>query len=299
MAARAKEIATTDVERIAAAEFDALVPAFGGMRTLLVDADLARHILETYNSGNRKISASRVGRLAAQMASGEFENTGEPVILSREGVLNDGQHRLQAIVDAEATVELDVRFGIPRSVFPKTDTGAARTGGDVLSIAGASHGSAVAQAVRLLLLYERGLPGAVREFVSNAQVAVAYERWPDISEAAERLAGRAFPKGVRSTPLTCTVFLANRAPGKRKLDAWLDTLETGVGEGKSDPAHQLREYLLRGADAGAGTREAMLERWGTMLRSWALYRAGETVTARDLRWKLGKDDFPMLGDAKL
>jgi hypothetical protein len=299
MAARAKEATIKACERIAPDEFDVLVPDFNGMRTLQVDADLARHILETYNSGNRRLSASRVARLAAQMTSGEFENTGEPVILSREGVLNDGQHRLQAIVDADATVELDVRFGIPRSVFPKTDTGAARTGGDVLSIAGASHGSAVAQAVRLLLLYERGLPGAVREFVSNAQVAIGYERWPDVSEAVERLAGRAFPKGVRSTPLTCTVFLANRAPGKRKLDAWLDTLETGVGEGKQDAAHQLREYLLRGADAGAGTREAMLERWGTMLRSWALYQAGEQTTARDLRWKLGKDDFPMLGDAKL
>ena len=299
MAARAKDATIDAAERIEPTEFDALVPDFNGMRTLKVDADLARHILEAYNSGNRRLSASRVARLAAQMSSGEFENTGEPLILSREGVLNDGQHRLQAIVDADATVDLDVRFGIPRSVFPKTDTGAARTGGDVLSIAGASYGAQVAQAVRLLILYERGLPDAVREFVSNSQVAVAFERWPDIADTAELLAGRAFPKGVKSTPLLCTAFLASRAPGKRKLDAWLETLETGVGEGKSDPAHQLREYLLRGADAGAGTREAMMERWGTMLRSWMHYRAGETVNARDLRWRLGKDEFPKLGDAKL
>jgi hypothetical protein len=294
-----KELASIAPERISRAEFDELVPIYSGMRTCLMDADLARHILEAYNTGNRRISSVRVARLVQQMSSGEFQNTGEPIILSREGVLNDGQHRLQAIVDADVTVEIDVRFGIPRSVFPKTDTGAARTGGDVLSIAGASHGSLAAQAVRLLVLYERGLPGSVRDYVSNAQVAAAYDRWPDVAEAVDRLHGRAFPKGIRSAPLTCTVFLAQRAPGKRKLDEWLEVLETGVSPGKSDPAHQLREYLIRGADAGAGTREAMLERWGTMLRSWMLYRAGGTVTARDLRWRMGKDEFPMLNDAKL
>jgi hypothetical protein len=298
MALARKETASTGAERMTPDEFDKLVPSFSGTRTIHLDAAMAQHVLG-YNTGNRRISQTRVARLAEAMRNGEYENTGEPIILSREGVLNDGQHRLAAVVDAEADIEIDVRFGIARSAFVKTDTGAARTSGDVLSISGASHGSQVAQAVRLLILYERGLPGSVREFVSNSQVSDAFGRWPDVADAVEILAGRAFPKGVRSTPLVATVFLASRAPGKRKIADWLEVLETGVSPSKSDPAHQLREFLIRGADAGAGTREAMLERWGTMLRSWSLYRAGETVTARDLRWRLGRDEFPMLNDAKL
>jgi hypothetical protein len=298
MATRPKETIPA-ADRITAGEFDALVPSFSGTRTLMVDAALAQHVLG-YNTGNRRISQLRVARLADAMRSGEYENTGEPVIMSREGVLNDGQHRLAAIVDAEADVELDIRFGIARSAFVKTDTGAGRSSGDVLHIAGASHGSQVAQAVRLLVLYERGLPASVREFVSNPQVAAAFTRWPDVADAAELLSGRAFPKGVRSTPLVATVFLASRAPGKRKLADFLEILESGAAPSKQDPAHVLREFLIRGADAASGTREAMLERFATMLRAWMLFRAGETVTARDLRWRVGgKDEFPAITDAKL
>lgn len=61
------------------------------------------------------------------MSSGEFENTGEPLILSSEGVLNNGQHRLLAVAEADAVVDMDVRFGIPRRAFTKTDIGAPRT----------------------------------------------------------------------------------------------------------------------------------------------------------------------------
>lgn len=286
-------------ETIDPAEFDKLVKDFYGTRILLIGSDLAQHVLDTYNTANRRLAGGRVQRLVDQLQRGEFRNTGEPIIVSREGILNDGQHRLQAIAESGVTVDQDVRFGIGRETFVATNTGASRSAGDVLHIGGVPSGSTVAQVLRLLLLYERGLPEAVRDFVSHAQVAAAWERWPDIADIVELLSSRSFPKGVKSTPLLCTAFLASRAPGKRKLDAWLETLETGVGDGKQDPAHQLREYLLRGADAGAGTREAMLERWATMLRSWMLYRAGETVTARDLRWKFGRDEFPKLGDAKL
>jgi hypothetical protein len=136
-------------ERVSPEELGRLVKEFYGTRTLVFDRAFAEAVL-AYNTANRRVNRRKLDLLAEQMASGSFENTGEPIIISAEGVLNNGQHRLLAVIEADAVVDMDVRFGIPRRVFTKTDTGAPRTGGDVLTIAGAAHGSAVSSAVRLL-----------------------------------------------------------------------------------------------------------------------------------------------------
>ncbi len=69
------------------------VAEFYGTKTLVFDKAFAEKMLEL-NTGNRRVNGRKLARLVAQMAGGAFENTGEPLIVSAEGVLNDGQHRL-------------------------------------------------------------------------------------------------------------------------------------------------------------------------------------------------------------
>ncbi len=179
-------------EKLDAAKLKELVSSFYGTKVLLVDKGLAEALLE-FNTANRTLNRRKVDRLVAQMQGGTFENTGEPVILSQEGVLNDGQHRLKALVEADVTVDMDVRFGIARKAFTKTNTGTARTSSDVLVIRGVSGGTAIAPAVRLLILYARGLPGSVREFVSNSEIHDAFHRWSGFEAVAKQVAARKFP----------------------------------------------------------------------------------------------------------
>lgn len=288
-------------EHITPGEFGHLVKEFYGTRTLIFDRSFAEAVL-AYNTGNRRVNRRKLQVLTDQMRLGEFENTGEPIILSAEGVLNNGQHRLLAVVEADAVVDMDVRFGIPRRAFTKTDTGASRTGGDVLTIVGAHHGGQVASAVRLLILYKRGLPDSIREFVSNDEIARAFERWSGIAEVAQRVNAFNFPKGVRSTPLLATAYLSSRSPGKVKLDTWLHTLATGLDATKGNPAYQLRERLMRGIEAPVGTREGLLERFALMIKSWNLFAAGDTVPMRGFRWQAtgrGAEPFPKVEGARL
>ena len=255
-----------------------------------------------YNSGNRALNCRKVDRLVGQMRDGTFENTGEPVTVSREGVLNDGQHRLVAVVEADVVVEMDVRFGIARKAFVKTNTGAPRTGRDVLAIRGVSGSAAIAPAVRLLVLYRRGLPESVREFVSNAEVDDSFQRWSDFEVVAKQVAALSFPRGVRSTPLFSTAYLAARSPGKERMPDWLETLATGVGNGRSDPAYHLRERLMKGVDAAIGTRESLVERFALMIQSWNAYAAGLDINAKALRWTaVGKtaSAFPKVEGVRL
>lgn len=288
-------------KRITAEEFKRLVTDFYGMRTLLFDPEMSQAVL-TYNTANRRVNKRKLGILAAQMASGQFGNTGEPIIISAEGVLNNGQHRLLAVIESGATVDMDVRFGIPRRMVTRTDTGASRNAGDVLTIKGIAHGGPVSQAVRLLILYKRGLPGSIREYVSNDEVARAIDRWPGIVDIAAEIQALRFPAAIRSTPLLATAYLASRSPSKDRLSAWLEGLATGADIGRTDPVYQLRERLLRGADAPVGTREALLERFALMVKCWNLHAAGRTVALRDFKWRQSgrsAEPFPAVEGARL
>lgn len=288
-------------EWVTADELRHLVSTFYGTKTIMFDRELAETLLEM-NTGNRKINQRKRATWARQMVAGEFENTGEPIIVAREGILNSGQHRLWGVVDADALIDLDVRFGIPRRLFTKTDTGVTRSPADVMTINGVENGRQVSATVRMLILYERGLPDAIREFVSNDEVHTAFIRWRDVDAVVERVIECGAPAGIRSTPLYVAAYLAAHSPGRSRLDAWLETLATGEGTGRDDPALQLRERLLRGIEAPIGTREGQLERLALMIKSWNLYRKGETLPMREFRWRGTGDDpepFPVVPGLKL
>ncbi|HEY4042738.1 MAG TPA: hypothetical protein VGM32_12955 [Rhodopila sp.] len=266
-----------------------------------IDAAAARRLL-AINTGNRHVSARRVSLLARQMHDGYWENTGEPIIVSDEGILNNGQHRLLAVVEADAVIEMDVRFGIPRRAFVKTDTGAARSGADVLSIRGVHGAIQVAMTLRLLLLHERGLPEHARDSLTNDEVNRAYDRWPDISDAYAKVQVFRFPAQIRSTPLYATTFLAMRVPKAPKVDTWLHILATGLEAQRDDPAYVLRERLIRTPMADLGTRERQFTRFALMIKSWNLFREGESVQMRDFRWAgtgRGAEPFPQVIGARL
>lgn len=236
------------------------------------------------------------------MRAGHFENTGEAIIVSDAGILNNGQHRLLAIIEADAAVEMDVRFGIPRHAFVKTDTGAARGGADVLSIRGVAGAAQIAMALRLLIAYQRGLPEHLRDYITNDEINRAYDRWPDIVDAAAKVQVYRYPPQIRSTPLYCTAFLAMRAPRSAGLDDWLHVLATGLEAQREHPAYQLRERRLRNVGAELGTRERQLLRFALMIKSWELFRKEETVSMREFRWSsTGRDlePFPRVSGARL
>jgi hypothetical protein len=75
---------------------------FYGIKTLIFDRSVAEMVL-TFNTGNRRVNRQKLQVLTDQLRSGEFENTGEPIIMSAERILNNGQHRLLAVAEADAS----------------------------------------------------------------------------------------------------------------------------------------------------------------------------------------------------
>ena len=74
---------------------------------------VAKHILEKHNPTNRDIRPSAVSALARDMANNLWQgHVGDEVTIDKKGHLNNGQHRLSAIVTSKTTQPMTLRFGI-------------------------------------------------------------------------------------------------------------------------------------------------------------------------------------------
>jgi hypothetical protein len=250
------------------------ISGFKGTVTLLVTPTIAAFLLER-NTGNRKLRQTRVDEIAELIKKGRYQNTGEPIIMSDEGILNNGQHRLYGVVAAGQSVEMDLRFGIARKAFQVTDTHSKRLAGDVLADMGDVSVFAVAAAARLLLAYERGLPAGLWTKVQNDEIADAVDRWPDLHDAV-RLVQRTLKsrRGFFNASSNAFALLATRAAGEEAVEEFLSIVESGATPSLSNPARLLRERLLTDASLRKGGREVIVERFALFVRAWNLWREG-------------------------
>ena len=91
-------------------------------------------MLLKHNHNNRPINRVTVEDYKAQMNKGLWRLNGEPIIISCNGNLLDGQHRLIAVCESGKTIQSFVTTGVDDSTFVTIDTGRVRTGADVFNI---------------------------------------------------------------------------------------------------------------------------------------------------------------------
>lgn len=119
-------------------------------RSVMMTPELAQQILGR-NTRNRHIRPARVDRYAGIMVSGGWRLNGEAVVLSKQGNLMNGQHRLHAVVRAGVAVPMTLTENVEEDTFATMDTGMNRTAGDVLAMRGVANFNQVAAITRMLL----------------------------------------------------------------------------------------------------------------------------------------------------
>lgn len=75
------------------------------MSILTVTPEIATSWLDK-NKENRAVNSSRVTQYSKAMKEGRWIENGQPIIVSDDGYLIDGQHRLNAIIKANATLDM-------------------------------------------------------------------------------------------------------------------------------------------------------------------------------------------------
>jgi len=120
----------------------------------LTPHDAEKLLVKSLDVRQRAIRIDRVKRLEHAIRSGQWRLTHQPIAIDPDGHVIDGQHRLTAIAAAGQTVRVLMARDVDPTTFGVVDTGASRSPGDALRIAGHTSVNQLAAAARYLLTYD-------------------------------------------------------------------------------------------------------------------------------------------------
>ena len=86
------------------------------------------------NTHNRKPKSGNLAKLIHELQNGLFKFNGESIIVSKSGVLLDGQHRLMAVEKTGIPIKSIIVWDVEDVTFSTIDTGVSRSASDVLSV---------------------------------------------------------------------------------------------------------------------------------------------------------------------
>lgn len=108
------------------------------------------------NNSNRSLRKSKVHSYALLMQAGLWEaDSNDAILISDNGELLNGQHRLNAVIEAGIPVNMAIRYGVDKNIFKVLDQGAARSSGD-LFIGNIPSKTAVIGGARMLTALKHG-----------------------------------------------------------------------------------------------------------------------------------------------
>ena len=235
--------------------------------------DLAAALLER-NPQNRKLSENQVEQFARDIATGNWAFNGESVIVSSDGLLNDGQHRCAAVLKAKKAIPVVLVVGAERETRVTLDQGKNRQISDYLAMEGHVGAPILASAAYIAWQVERyGFTTRSKDFRPTKGELMGYI---DAHGGLVKSVGRIPQYGVRKLggrPVLafCHWHLSKWA-NPADAEAFIEALITGVGLERGNPILYIRNRLLQ------LTGMTVAERVELIIRGWNFHRRGETVT---------------------
>lgn len=199
--------------------------------------ELAQIILAR-NAGNRRVHASNLAVIMRDMVSGRWTSNGETIIVSKDGELNDGQHRSFAALLTGSCVETAFAFGVDRSTIANVDTGRKRTGADRLNINKVPNYvpmSAISNLVIEMMTGRAATPAETDEF---------FFQHKELIEKAHAAAGSSM-KGVGpSASGAASAYLISQGFKQEQVAAFFASIKSGEMMPKRDPRMVLHKAIF-------------------------------------------------------
>lgn len=209
-----------------------------------ITPEIASGLLKT-NTENRPLSPNAVAGYSRQMQDG-WMLTGETIIVSKTGILLNGQHRCQAAVDGNVSFPCLVVFGIDATAFAMIDHGKRRSHADIFAGYHVKNYSSMAAASLWVWRYIN--TGAMHP---NARVAPNskelfrfYEEHEDLQNSMWCGVGISKYKLCPPSQVVAMHYLCS-LKDKPQADMFFEKVISGMGGVTSnDPAIALRNKLL-------------------------------------------------------
>lgn len=243
--------------------------------------DLARYLLTFNHSENRSVKVRTVRKYAADMIEGLWRFTPEPLIFSSSCVLQNGQHRLTAVIEYGGEVWMVLDFGWPDSIITAIDRGAGRTNADALTIDAVPNAAILSGAMTVYARY-RDAVGTSRNFsnavvLSSQHVLAAYSEDPEGWQTACRVGRRVYmhlEKGL-SPSVWAGAYRVIADAHPDEVGAFFDAIADGTDQPGSATRVIADRFRRRPITAThTGDRREPLE---IIIRAFNAWRAGKPI----------------------
>lgn len=244
------------------------------------------------NKKNRQVRHSHVTSLAGAMSRGEWITNGEAIKIGIDGALQDGQHRLMAVIESGVTIKCVVIEGLPPIAQETMDNGVKRTMGNVLELRDVPSARSTAAALKAFFdLHGGRLSHAAPLTPSRQQLLAVLEEHPRITDSlpwGERLWSRLrYPKGIA----TALHYVFTQVDPEA-ADEFYERLAEGTGLEAGNPIHALRRSLENDMASRHG-RMAARYRTAITIKAWNAWRQHQEL--RLVKW-LTNEPFPNWND---
>ena len=270
-------------------------------RLVLMTPEIALAWLKR-NDANRAFTRGNARALAAEMERGYWKENGESFVFDTNGVLIDGQHRLQAVLNSGYEYLVPVVTGVTAEARPTVDTGIKRTAANNLKMADEPYASVLGAT---LLLWRGYQARNVRQMTHPASVApedrvsipriLEYlEEWPGLREAARQsLALRPSGQGRALVPTSEAAMIwfaiVSSGASRERANEFLGSVLSGFNLAEDSPIIALRRRLID--QLGSGLRMDKRTRIALVLKTWQLWSTGKS--RKVIRWE-PTEPFPFL-----
>ena len=256
---------------------------------------LAEKIL-SLNVKNRKMTKLNLSSTVYKMKTGKWHENGESIIIGSDGVLKDGQHRLEATIKANHSWKAVLVTGVNSNVMSSIDTGRNRSASDVLALNGYSYGTLKASTSKLILMNRYSADGAKQTNICNQSVLDYVSANNDklneiisiIFPLYSKQNNKVFPSGF-------LCFMFNKLMEKNTKHISIDTAENffkmlcGVVVNEGSAACWVRNTIIRNKKKGNKLQKKWL--YNAVVKSWNIYLDGD-IPVKSIRVSIDKLEQP-------
>lgn len=249
------------------------------------------------SGGNRNISKPVVRSYANSMKEGKWLLNGEPIVFDVDGVLLNGHHRLNAVIEANVPIQTFVTRGVEHESFSTFDCGRNRTLGQLIGMAGTKHYNVVASGVQVMFRLKHGLD--LSDSGLNAKYAVNNSKLIDFYNSESALFNEAgeFAQHCRNQ---APFFMQSITSGsyaylykecgwdKQIIRSFFEDL-CQLDTSKNPTINLLRKRLI----TEKNRHGAKLERsfvFALVIKTWNCYVKGETLKV--LKFDKDTEEYP-------
>lgn len=233
---------------------------------------LAEELL-AINDDNRPISKSRVNAYMHDIIAGNWALNGETIIISRDGRMNDGQHRCRAVINANQSIPVVLIFGLDRESRLTTNQGKAKGAGDYAGMLGIDNARGVTAVARMVLTWKDARQVTGSRAVSHADTLAFLReneaRLQDAYRLSRRMYKTARPLGACAVLGSCFYLCAEI--DEAAATAFFAALENGHNLNVNDPILTARNRLF------AMHGDARTARFEIIIRAWNAWREGRAL----------------------